>query len=133
MRWAANCWGVNLDPSHLFWMGADPVEMARALADRIFHVHIKDVRLEKSAARNTLLDTKGVLEYGGPGPGTSSPPAAAHGADWWRTFLAVLREGGYDGAVSIEQEDYTVPLETAWNRRCPCSGRPWLNQELFPS
>lgn len=104
--------GVNLDPSHLFWMGADPVEMARALADRIFHVHIKDVRLEKSAARNTLLDTKGVLEYG-----TRSwnfvTPGSGHGADWWRTFLAVLREGGYDGAVSIEQEDYTVPLETA--------------------
>ena len=104
--------GVNLDPSHLFWMGADPVEMARALADRIFHVHIKDVRLEKSAARNTLLDTKGVLEYG-----TRSwnfvTPGSGHGADWWRTFLAALREGGYDGAVSIEQEDYTVPLETA--------------------
>ena len=104
--------GVNLDPSHLFWMGADPVEMARALADRIFHVHIKDVRLEKAAARNTLLDTKGVLEYG-----TRSwnfvTPGSGHGADWWRTFLSVLREGGYDGAVSIEQEDYTVPLETA--------------------
>ena len=33
--------GVNLDPSHLFWMGADPVEVARALADCIYHVHIK--------------------------------------------------------------------------------------------
>ena len=112
MRWGSELLGVNLDPSHLFWMGADPVEMARALADRIFHVHIKDVRLEKSAARNTLLDTKGVLEYG-----TRSwnfvTPGSGHGADWWRTFLAALREGGYDGAVSIEQEDYTVPLETA--------------------
>ena len=35
--------GVNLDPSHLFWMGADPVEVARALADCIYHVHIKDI------------------------------------------------------------------------------------------
>ena len=70
------------------------------------------MRLEKAAARNTLLDTKGVLEYG-----TRSwnfvTPGSGHGADWWRTFLSVLREGGYDGAVSIEQEDYTVPLETA--------------------
>ena len=49
--------GVNLDPSHLFWMGADPVEVARALADCIYHVHIKDVRLEPAAGQNTLLDT----------------------------------------------------------------------------
>ena len=55
--------GVNLDPSHLFWMGADPVEVARALADCIYHVHIKDVRLEPAAGQNTLLDTKGVLEF----------------------------------------------------------------------
>lgn len=55
--------GVNLDPSHLFWMGADPVEVARALADCIYHVHIKDVRMEPAAGQNTLLDTKGVLEF----------------------------------------------------------------------
>lgn len=55
--------GVNLDPSHLFWMGADPRGGGRALADCIYHVHIKDVRLEPAAGQNTLLDTKGVLEF----------------------------------------------------------------------
>ena len=51
--------GVNLDPTHLFWMGADPVEVARALADCIYHVHIKDVRLEPAAGQNTLLALPG--------------------------------------------------------------------------
>ena len=104
--------GVNLDPSHLFWMGADPLEVAKALADCIYHVHIKDVRLEPAAGQNTLLDTKGVLEYASRSWNFVTP-GSGHGADWWRTFLRTLRECGYDGALSIEQEDYTIPLEEA--------------------
>ena len=104
--------GVNLDPSHLFWMGADPLEVAKALADCIYHVHIKDVRLEPSAGQNTLLDTKGVLEYASRSWNFITP-GSGHGADWWRAFLRTLRECGYDGALSIEQEDYTIPLEEA--------------------
>ena len=104
--------GVNLDPSHLFWMGADPLEVAKALADCIYHVHIKDVRLEPSAGQNTLLDTKGVLEYASRSWNFVTP-GSGHGADWWRAFLRTLRECGYDGALSIEQEDYTIPLEEA--------------------
>ena len=104
--------GVNLDPSHLFWMGADPLEVAKALADCVYHVHIKDVRLEKAAGQNTLLDTKGVLEFASRSWNFVTP-GSGHGADWWRTFLRTLRECGYDGALSIEQEDYTIPLEEA--------------------
>lgn len=104
--------GVNLDPSHPFWMGADPIEVAKALADCIYHVHIKDVRLEPAAGQNTLLDTKGVLEYASRSWNFVTP-GSGHGADWWRAFLRTLRESGYDGALSIEQEDYTIPLEEA--------------------
>lgn len=104
--------GVNLDPSHLFWMGADPVEVARALADCIYHVHIKDVRLEPAAGQNTLLDTKGVLEFASRSWNFVTP-GTGHDAAWWRRFLETLRDCGYDGALSIEQEDYTIPLEEA--------------------
>lgn len=107
-----NLLGVNLDPSHLFWMGADPVEVARALADCIYHVHIKDVRLEPAAGQNTLLDTKGVLEFASRSWNFVTP-GAGHDAAWWRRFLETLRDCGYDGALSIEQEDYTIPLEEA--------------------
>ena len=104
--------GVNLDPSHLFWMGADPLEVARALSDCIYHVHIKDVRLEKAAGQNTLLDTKGVLEFASRSWNFVTP-GRGHDAAWWRRFLETLRDCGYDGPLSIEQEDYTIPLEEA--------------------
>ena len=49
--------GLNLDPSHLIWMGADPIAAARALGGAIHHVHGKDVRLERGP-----VDVNGVLE-----------------------------------------------------------------------
>ena len=37
--------GANLDPSHLFWMGADPLAAVDALGEAVFHVHAKDTFL----------------------------------------------------------------------------------------
>ena len=49
--------GMNLDPSHLFWMGADPIAVARALGPAIHHCHGKDTRIERG-----LADVNGLLE-----------------------------------------------------------------------
>ena len=51
--------GANLDPSHLMWMGADPLAAIRALGDAIYHVHAKDTRVEPATAGlNGRLDYK---------------------------------------------------------------------------
>ena len=99
--------GFNLDPSHLFWMGADPIAVARALGDAIYHVHVKDVRVEKPAAVNTLLDGKGVLEFA-KRSWNFAIPGYGHDERWWREFLVTLKMMGYDGVLSIEHEDYTM-------------------------
>ena len=104
--------GVNMDPSHLFWMGGNPLAMIEALSDCIYHVHIKDVRTEAPSGINTMLDTKGVLEFG-----TRSwnfvIPGSGHDETWWRSFVSALQATGYDGPLSIEHEDYTLPLMEA--------------------
>lgn len=100
--------GVNLDPSHMFWMGADPLAVIPEVAGSIYHVHIKDVRAEPAARVNSLLDTKGVLEFAARSWNFVTP-GSGHGEDWWRQFVAALRQAGYDGPLSIEQEDYTIP------------------------
>ncbi len=99
--------GFNLDPSHLFWMGADPITVARALGDAIYHVHVKDVRIEKPAQTNTLLDGKGVLEFA-KRSWNFAIPGYGHDERWWREFLVTLKMMGYDGVLSIEHEDYTM-------------------------
>ncbi len=100
--------GANLDPSHLFWMGADPLMAADALAGAVHHVHAKDTLL------NTPVQaTTGLLENGG----LTDIPARAwsyitlgigHDETWWRQFCYRLKMGGYDGWLSIEHEDIVL-------------------------
>lgn len=55
--------GMNLDPSHLMWMGAEPIASARALGEAIHHVHGKDTRIERGLADvNGLLELKEVTD-----------------------------------------------------------------------
>lgn len=46
--------GINLDPSHLVWQGIDPQVMILDFADRIYHVHVKDVKKNLNS-RNGVL------------------------------------------------------------------------------
>jgi inosose dehydratase len=44
-----------LDTGHLYWAGDDPLSLAKAYADRIKHVHLKDIRpdvIGRSAQHN---------------------------------------------------------------------------------
>ena len=97
--------GANLDPSHLFWMGADPLAAIDALGEAIHHVHAKDTYMNRAALDRTgRLETIGhenvkdrawsyiTLGYG-------------HAEQWWREFCYRLRLNGYDGWLSIEHED----------------------------
>lgn len=97
--------GANLDPSHLFWMGADPHAAAEALGPAVHHVHAKDTLLNAPVQATTSL-----LENGG----LTDIPARSwsyvtlgygHGEAWWRQFCYRLRMAGYDGWLSIEHED----------------------------
>jgi sugar phosphate isomerase/epimerase len=100
--------GANLDPSHLFWMGADPLAAIDALGGAIHHVHAKDTYLNQVALSLTgRLETIGhenvkerawsyiTLGYG-------------HDEKWWREFCYRLRLNGYDGWLSIEHEDIVL-------------------------
>ncbi|WP_186231992.1 sugar phosphate isomerase/epimerase family protein, partial [Burkholderia gladioli] len=103
--------GLNLDPSHLMWMGADPIAAARALGDAIHHVHGKDARLERGLVDvNGLLETKPVEDVG---RRTWNYVAVGCGKDlqWWKEFFSVVRMTGYNDWVSLEMEDLTMSVE----------------------
>jgi sugar phosphate isomerase/epimerase len=104
--------GVNFDPSHLIWMGGDPVSAIHALADSIYHMHGKDSRIEEQARVNGLLDTKHVTPVRGR---FWNYVSVGHGSSVraWLDVLRALREVGYDDVISIENEDYSLPAEAA--------------------
>jgi sugar phosphate isomerase/epimerase len=101
--------GANFDPSHLFWMGADPIAATRVLAPAIYHVHAKDTRIDRAnASINSLIDTipnDNLLDR------AWSYVTLGYGHDllWWREFCSMLRLVGYDDVLSIEHEDQALP------------------------
>ncbi len=97
--------GANLDPSHLFWMGADPLAAAGALGDAIYHVHAKDTFLNApKQATTSLLETGSLMDI--PARSWSYITLGfGHGEEWWRQFCYRLKMAGYDGWLSIEHED----------------------------
>ncbi|OBZ93522.1 hypothetical protein ADU59_22030 [Pararhizobium polonicum] len=97
--------GANLDPSHLFWMGADPLIAAEALGDAIYHVHAKDTFLNApKQAVTSLLETGSLMDI--PARSWSYITLGyGHGEEWWRQFCYRLKMAGYDGWLSIEHED----------------------------
>ncbi|HFI5309812.1 TPA: sugar phosphate isomerase/epimerase family protein [Serratia liquefaciens] len=107
--------GLNLDPSHLIWMGADPIAVARRLGDAIHHVHGKDVRLERGiVAVNGLLETRPVEQVA---QRAWNYVAVGCGQDlqWWKEFFSVVRMMGYNDWVSLEMEDLTMSVDAGIN------------------
>jgi len=103
--------GINLDPSHLMTMGADPIASARALKGAIYHIHGKDARIERGLSGvNGLLETKPVTDCENR---TWNYVAVGCGKDlqWWKEFFSVAHMVGYDGDVSLEMEDLTMTVE----------------------
>jgi sugar phosphate isomerase/epimerase len=97
--------GANLDPSHLFWMGADPLAAAAALGEAIFHVHAKDTMLNAPVQATTSLLENGSLMDIPARSWSYITLGFGHGETWWRQFCYRLRMAGYDGWLSIEHED----------------------------
>jgi len=107
--------GANLDPSHLFWQGQDPIAIVRYLKSAIYHVHAKDCRIYPPVATKGVLDT---MSYGS--EITRSwifrTVGYGHGEDFWRDFVSSLRMVGYDGVLSIEHEDSLMSTEEGFRK-----------------
>jgi sugar phosphate isomerase/epimerase len=97
--------GANLDPSHLFWMGADPLVAAEALGDAVYHVHAKDTKLNAPVQATTSLLENGSLMDIPARSWSYITLGFGHGEEWWRQFCYRLKMAGYDDWLSIEHED----------------------------
>ncbi|MBM3775868.1 MAG: sugar phosphate isomerase/epimerase [Acidobacteria bacterium] len=103
--------GANLDPSHLFYQGMDPILVIRTLGENfIFHVHAKDTRIDPyEMALTGGIDMRS-MHLAAERSWTYRTLGFGHGEAWWRDFVSALRAVGYNGVLSIEHED---PLMSA--------------------
>ncbi len=108
--------GANLDPSHLYWQGIDPVAAIKSLEISIYHVHAKDTAIDRSNTLvNGVLDTKPYTDivhrswifrtvgYG-------------HSLLEWRDIVSALRVVGYDYVLSIEHEDALASINEGFGK-----------------
>jgi sugar phosphate isomerase/epimerase len=98
---------LNYDPSHLVWLGIDPVDALEHALDRgqVAHVQAKDIRVDErartrygifgKAVRRTAPEDVGWWQYRIPGRGQLD----------WNRLIDVLYTGGFDGTVAVEHED----------------------------
>jgi sugar phosphate isomerase/epimerase len=89
--------GLNLDPSHLVWLMVDYERVVRDYAARIFHVHAKDMEIDRDG-----LYRNGTISLG---MGWQIPRLPGLGEVDWGRFIGALYRVGYDGVVSVEHED----------------------------
>ncbi|HXJ96175.1 MAG TPA: sugar phosphate isomerase/epimerase [Terriglobia bacterium] len=100
--------GANNDLSHLFWQGCDPVEVIRLLAKEgaLFHAHMKDtVILQENVAKFGILNFVPGSEDFRKGSMTFRAVGYGHGAEVWKQIVAAYMDVGYQGILSIENED----------------------------
>ncbi|MNH98698.1 Xylose isomerase-like TIM barrel [compost metagenome] len=110
--------GANLDPSHMWWQGIDPVQAVQILGreNAIHHFHAKDTSLDyNNVNRHGVTDMQSYTEmldrawqfrtvgYG-------------HDMKTWADILSALRLVGYDYVVSIEHEDGLMSVDEGFTK-----------------
>ena len=89
--------GINYDPSHFVWQMMDYIEPIYKYKDKIFHAHIKDIKLYPEK-----LKSVGVMAY----PlEFMSPKLPGLGDVNWGKYISALTDIGYDGYICLEIED----------------------------
>jgi sugar phosphate isomerase/epimerase len=114
--------GAEMDPSHLFWQGIDPIAAIDYLGDLVFHAAAKDTRINPACAVYGVLDDRFTripssehpTGLGGRHTVTRWPQDSSwdfvavgrgHDVEFWSRFLAALGRIDPDIAVNIEHED----------------------------
>ena len=94
--------GFNYDPSHLGYQGVDYVKFIREFAQRIYHVHMKDVWWSHGdgsvgvfGGHTDFGDARRFWEFRSPGRGDIE----------FEDIIVALNDVGYRGPLSVEWED----------------------------
>ena len=81
---ASPVFGIDMDPSHIYRAGENPVEALKAVIHRVKHVHIRDCKGRQQ------------------GPGKPEDQANGRGDIDLLGYIRVLQESGYTGALNLE-------------------------------
>lgn len=111
--------GFNFDPSHLVWQGISPQRFIERFADRIVHVHLKDVAVHSGPGRGDgaagLLGS--LLPFGDFRRGWDFR-SLGRGHVNFEAVIRALNRIGYAGPLSVEWEDPGMDREHGARESC---------------
>ncbi|WP_037914679.1 sugar phosphate isomerase/epimerase family protein [Actinacidiphila yeochonensis] len=96
---------LNYDPSHLMWLGIDPVAALKPYIDRIPHAQAKDAQLDPRARDRYGFFGRTVARADGWDSGWWRYRVPGLGDVDWRRVVDTFYEGGFTGVLSVEHED----------------------------
>ncbi|NLV73249.1 MAG: sugar phosphate isomerase/epimerase [Chloroflexi bacterium] len=96
--------GFEYDPSHFYWQEIDYIRAIRDFADRIHHMHAKDIVVDCDKRSYVGVHGNSWWRFVIPGLGVLD----------WQAIFDTLKEVGYQGDVAVEHED-NVYLNERWN------------------
>ncbi|KGE16862.1 sugar phosphate isomerase/epimerase family protein [Paenibacillus wynnii] len=110
--------GANLDPSHMWWQGIDPVQAIHILGRKgaIHHFHAKDAFIDPiNVNMHGLTDMQ---SYGKMLDRAWQFRTVGYGHDMktWTDIMSALRLVGYDYVVSIEHEDGLMSVDEGFSK-----------------
>ena len=107
--------GFNYDPSHLAYQGVDYIQFLYDFADRIYHVHMKDVWWSDVPTRSGTFG--GHLEFGHVDRAWDFRSIGRGRVDF-EEIMRALNRIGYAGPLSIEWEDSGLDREYGAREAC---------------
>ncbi|MBN2480453.1 MAG: sugar phosphate isomerase/epimerase [Bacteroidales bacterium] len=107
--------GFNFDPSHLGYQGIDYLEFIYRFADRIFHVHMKDVGWYGGSGEAGVFG--GYIPFGDRRRYWNFR-SLGHGNIDFGEIIRALNHINYSGALSVEWEDSGMDREHGAREAC---------------
>jgi sugar phosphate isomerase/epimerase len=110
--------GANLDPSHLWWQGIDPVAAIKILGKEgaIHHFHAKDTVIDQEHVNMYGLTDMQSYENLSTRAWQFRTVGFGHSLKEWADIFSTLRLVGYDYVVSIEHEDALLSIEEGFRK-----------------
>lgn len=110
--------GCNLDPSHLWWQGIDPVGAIKILGKEqaIHHFHAKDTYLDQDNINMYGLTDMQPYDQVQTRAWTFRSVGCGHSMTEWSNIISALRLYEYDYVLSIEHEDPLMSISEGFDR-----------------
>ena len=87
--------GIEYDATHMVIQGIDHIWVLKKFASRIYHLHLKDVEIDKEILAHEGMFKRAWFQWRIPGYGIID----------WSEFISALAEIKYAGDAAIENED----------------------------